>query len=79
MSNWEAKSNYLLHEIIKYQNYCDALERSVQRRQELQSKEQDEQENQHKDQNSMEPLDYKESKLDLFSEIDREIEHLSVK
>ncbi|KAI7877491.1 hypothetical protein K492DRAFT_171645 [Lichtheimia hyalospora FSU 10163] len=79
MSNWEAKSNYLLHEIIKYQNYCDALERSVQRRQELQSKEREEQENQHKEQNSMEPLDYKESKLDLFSEIGREIEHLSVK
>lgn len=76
MSNWEAKSNYLLHEIIKYQNYCDALERSVKRRQELQSKEQ---EKEHQDQISMEPLDYKESKLDLFSEIDREFEHLSVK
>lgn len=79
MSNWEAKSNYLLHEIIKYQNYCDALERSVKRRQELQSKEQEEQEKEHKDQISMEPLEYMESKLDLFSEIDREFEHLSVK
>ncbi|KAI8984095.1 hypothetical protein BDF20DRAFT_365079 [Mycotypha africana] len=30
MRNWEAKSKYLLHEIIKYQNYCDALEKSIQ-------------------------------------------------
>ncbi|CAO3582679.1 unnamed protein product [Absidia cylindrospora] len=29
MSNWELKSKYLLHEIIKYQNYCDALEKSI--------------------------------------------------
>lgn len=28
-SNWEAKSHYLLHEIIKYQNYCDAIEKSL--------------------------------------------------
>ena len=30
MHNWEAKSKYLLHDIIKYQNYCDALEKSIQ-------------------------------------------------
>ncbi|KAI7863476.1 hypothetical protein BDF14DRAFT_1843492 [Spinellus fusiger] len=30
LSNWESKSKYLLHEIIKYQNYCDALEKSFQ-------------------------------------------------
>ncbi|KAI8093239.1 uncharacterized protein BX664DRAFT_294856 [Halteromyces radiatus] len=29
MSNWESKSKYLLHEIIKYQNYCDVLEKSL--------------------------------------------------
>ncbi|ORZ18151.1 hypothetical protein BCR42DRAFT_413256 [Absidia repens] len=28
MANWESKSKYLLHEIIKYQNYCDVLEKS---------------------------------------------------
>jgi hypothetical protein len=29
MSNWEKKSHYLLHEIIKYQNYCDSIEKSL--------------------------------------------------
>ncbi|KAI9269402.1 hypothetical protein BY458DRAFT_490196 [Sporodiniella umbellata] len=29
--NWEAKAHYLLHEIIKYQNYCLALEKSLAR------------------------------------------------
>ncbi|KAI8881084.1 hypothetical protein K501DRAFT_296041 [Backusella circina FSU 941] len=29
MSNWEKKSLYLLHEIIKYQNYCDSIEKSL--------------------------------------------------
>ena len=29
MANWENKSQYLLHEIIKYQNYCDAIEKSL--------------------------------------------------
>ncbi|RCH83732.1 hypothetical protein CU098_004211 [Rhizopus stolonifer] len=29
MVNWENKSSYLLHEIIKYQNYCDAIEKSL--------------------------------------------------
>ncbi|KAI8393557.1 uncharacterized protein BYT42DRAFT_609341 [Radiomyces spectabilis] len=29
LSNWEAKSKYLLHEIIKYQNYCDILEKCI--------------------------------------------------
>ncbi|KAF7731518.1 hypothetical protein EC973_009282 [Apophysomyces ossiformis] len=29
MINWENKSQYLLHEIIKYQNYCDAIEKSL--------------------------------------------------
>ncbi|CEP17586.1 hypothetical protein [Parasitella parasitica] len=29
MANWENKSHYLLHEIIKYQNYCDSIENSL--------------------------------------------------
>ncbi|OAD78812.1 hypothetical protein PHYBLDRAFT_122186, partial [Phycomyces blakesleeanus NRRL 1555(-)] len=29
MTNWENKSHYLLHEIIKYQNYCDAIEKAI--------------------------------------------------
>jgi hypothetical protein len=29
MSNWENKSRYLLHEIIKYQNYCTSIEQSL--------------------------------------------------
>ncbi|ORX47156.1 hypothetical protein DM01DRAFT_362337 [Hesseltinella vesiculosa] len=29
MTNFENKNQYLLHEIIKYQNYCDALEQSL--------------------------------------------------
>ncbi|KAI8968939.1 hypothetical protein BDF20DRAFT_892384 [Mycotypha africana] len=30
LSNWEKKSRYLLREIIKYQNYCDAIEKSLE-------------------------------------------------
>lgn len=29
LNNWENKSHYLLHEIIKYQNYCDSIEKSL--------------------------------------------------
>ncbi|KAG2173534.1 hypothetical protein INT44_007125, partial [Umbelopsis vinacea] len=29
LTNWESKAQYLLHEIIKYQNYCDAIEKSL--------------------------------------------------
>jgi hypothetical protein len=29
MTNWENKSGYLLREIIKYQNYCDSIEKSL--------------------------------------------------
>jgi hypothetical protein len=28
-ANWENKSTFLLHEIIKYQNYCDSIEKSL--------------------------------------------------
>lgn len=34
MANWDAKSKYLLHDIIKYQNYCDILEKSIQQQEE---------------------------------------------
>ncbi|KAI8066875.1 hypothetical protein BC940DRAFT_301760 [Gongronella butleri] len=33
LANWEQKSKYLLHEIIKYQHYCNALEQSIHRAQ----------------------------------------------
>ncbi|KAG0183590.1 hypothetical protein DFQ28_002963 [Apophysomyces sp. BC1034] len=36
MANWESKSKYMLHEIIKYQNYCNVLEKSMERRKEQQ-------------------------------------------
>ncbi|OBZ90732.1 PH and SEC7 domain-containing protein C11E3.11c [Choanephora cucurbitarum] len=42
MANWEAKSKYMLHEIIKYQNYCNSLEDSIARRKK--EKDQNEQE-----------------------------------
>ncbi|KAG2211191.1 hypothetical protein INT47_006310 [Mucor saturninus] len=29
MNNWENKSHYLLREIIKYQNYCNSIEKSL--------------------------------------------------
>ncbi|KAI8147478.1 hypothetical protein BJV82DRAFT_595619 [Fennellomyces sp. T-0311] len=62
MTNWESKSNYLLHEIIKYQNYCDALERSVKRRR------------QQKQQQLPPTISVEqEKKLDLFSEIEKEL------
>ncbi|KAG2231371.1 hypothetical protein INT48_007496 [Thamnidium elegans] len=37
LSNWEAKSHYLLHEIIKFQNYCDSIEKSLSLQQEIMS------------------------------------------
>ena len=61
MSNWEAKSNYLLHEIIKYQNYCDALERSVKRRQK------------HQHQKLPSISIEQEKNMDLFAEIKQEL------
>jgi len=39
-ANWESKSKYMLHEIIKYQNYCDSLEKSIQSR-EVEQEEED--------------------------------------
>ncbi|KAK4520976.1 60S ribosomal protein L26A [Mucor velutinosus] len=40
-ANWESKSKYMLHEIIKYQNYCDSLEKSIQSREAEQEEEEE--------------------------------------
>ena len=80
MSNWEAKSNYLLHEIIKYQNYCDALERSVKRRQKQQQQRlQQSQQHQHQQRQQYQHQKLpsisieQEKNMDLFSEIKQEL------
>lgn len=71
MTNWERKSNYLLAEIIKYQNYCDVLEKSMRRRQQLVAEQQ---------QKGTDRLEYQQqSSLDLISEIGKELQHLSIK
>ncbi|KAG0175135.1 hypothetical protein DFQ29_007236 [Apophysomyces sp. BC1021] len=77
ITNWEAKSKYLLHDIIKYQNYCDVLEKSIQRRHEVEAEaaatassilveeaEDTQQETR---------LVFRESKVDLIKEIGEEL------
>ncbi|KAG2217575.1 hypothetical protein INT45_004928 [Circinella minor] len=74
MHNWEAKSKYLLHDIIKYQNYCDALEKSIQIQEQhqkaldgsekLQQEDEDNINNIHEIQ-----LDYHQTDVDLVKEI----------
>jgi HD superfamily phosphodiesterase len=59
LNNWEARSKYLLHDIIKYQHYCDALEKSIEKHK-LQQQEQ-------------EKLVFKSSTVDLFEEINQEL------
>jgi hypothetical protein len=66
MTNWEAKSKYLLHDIIKFQNYCDALEKSIQKRQDIASSDA-----------RASKLVYQENKVDLFKEISEEL-HLEI-
>ncbi|KAF1806302.1 hypothetical protein FB192DRAFT_1349775 [Mucor lusitanicus] len=44
LANWESKSKYMLHEIIKYQNYCDSLEKSIQSRETAEQEREEEQE-----------------------------------
>ncbi|KAI7875801.1 hypothetical protein K492DRAFT_182339 [Lichtheimia hyalospora FSU 10163] len=68
ITNWEAKSKYLLHDIIKYQNYCDALEKSIQEQQKAAEK------------SPVSPtegtdihLDYTETSVDLVKEIGEEL------
>ncbi|KAI9322735.1 hypothetical protein BX666DRAFT_1897992 [Dichotomocladium elegans] len=63
IANWEARSTYLLHEIIKYQNYCDILEKSAwqRSRQELPLI------------LLSIPFEYESEAIDLLGEIEREL------
>jgi hypothetical protein len=65
LNNWEARSKYLLHDIIKYQNYCDALEKSLS----SQPPPEEEQELQMQ----VTPLEFNTTKVDLFKEINQEL------
>ncbi|KAI7877230.1 hypothetical protein K492DRAFT_219281 [Lichtheimia hyalospora FSU 10163] len=82
MSNWESKSTYLLHEIIKYQNYCDALEKCIKQHQQEQVVEEVVAPHEYRQSIAMAPslpmhLEYEESEMDLFSEIGKELAQLS--
>ncbi|KAI8877175.1 hypothetical protein K501DRAFT_337592 [Backusella circina FSU 941] len=66
MTNWEAKSKYLLHDIIKFQNYCDTLEKSIQKKHEIANSDA-----------RASKLIYQENKVDLFKEISEEL-HLEL-
>ncbi|KAI9365144.1 hypothetical protein BD770DRAFT_357106 [Pilaira anomala] len=61
MHNWEARSKYLLHDIIKYQNYCDVLERSIQNRKIEEPS------------TPIKSLTYQTSQVDLFKEINQDL------
>ncbi|KAI8394319.1 uncharacterized protein BYT42DRAFT_554203 [Radiomyces spectabilis] len=69
LSNWEAKSRYLLHDIIKYQNYCDVLEKSMERRHQLEEKRQRQEKKQEKEQ-----LTFVGTPVDLVKEIADELQ-----
>ncbi|KAI8994801.1 hypothetical protein BDB01DRAFT_774119 [Pilobolus umbonatus] len=78
--NWEARSKYLLHEIIKYQNYNDALEKSIQKKNEIDYSYTTEEVS--SPQSTLSPtsssrLMFKETSVDLFKEINDEL-HLSL-
>ncbi|KAI8357344.1 hypothetical protein EDC96DRAFT_514997 [Choanephora cucurbitarum] len=76
LSNWETRSKYLLHDIIKYQNYCDALEKSLQTRQELKREKEEKKLVQETLYDSILPnskLEYQSSAVDLFKEINQEL------
>ncbi|KAI8142534.1 hypothetical protein BJV82DRAFT_615215 [Fennellomyces sp. T-0311] len=68
LHNWEAKSKYLLHDIIKYQNYCDALEKSIQEQEKAKDAEEASEKQEINDSNEIH-LDYHESNFDLTKEI----------
>lgn len=81
MSNWESKSTYLLHEIIKYQNYCDALEKCIKQHQQVEEQQLPPPQ-EYRQSIVMTPslpmhLEYEESEMDLFSEIGKELAQLS--
>ncbi|RCI06880.1 hypothetical protein CU098_010544 [Rhizopus stolonifer] len=76
LSNWEARSKYLLHDIIKYQNYCDALEKSIQKQQQLKPEEEQtpvEEVLTLHESIATSKLEYQSSALDLFKEINQEL------
>lgn len=87
LSNWEARSKYLLHDIIKYQNYCDSLEKSIQMQQDLIEEDVDSEEdksiatgslsplsnNNNNNNNNNNKLEYQTHTLDLFEEINQEL------
>ncbi|KAI9478607.1 MAG: hypothetical protein EXX96DRAFT_482960 [Benjaminiella poitrasii] len=83
MNNWEAKSKYLLHDIIKYQNYCDVLEKAFKKQEEqsiVNSSEKDQQEDvstnykaSMTDTLSSTKLIYHSDSIDLFKEINQEL------
>lgn len=82
MSNWESKSTYLLHEIIKYQNYCDALEKCIKQHQQMEEPPLLPPPQEYRQSIVMTPslpmhLEYEESEMDLFSEIGKELAQLS--
>ena len=68
MHNWEAKSKYLLHDIIKYQNYCDALEKSIDEQQKAIDAEEASEKLELSSPNEIQ-LDYHETNFDLSKEI----------
>ncbi|KAF1799806.1 hypothetical protein FB192DRAFT_1286040 [Mucor lusitanicus] len=79
ISNWEARSKYLLHDIIKYQNYCDSLEKSIQQQQDLTEDDLDLDEDKISTAGSISSsstknkLEYQTHAMDLFDEINQEL------
>lgn len=79
ISNWEARSKYLLHDIIKYQNYCDSLEKSIQQQQDLTEDDLDLDEDKISTAGSISSsstknkLEYQTHAMDLFDEISQEL------
>jgi hypothetical protein len=70
MANWEARAKYLLHEIIKYQNYCDALEKNMPNDDVV---EEEEEEEKLLITAEEEKLIYQTTQVDLFKEINQEL------
>lgn len=74
LNNWEARSKYLLHDIIKYQNYCDVLEKSLAAHQQQQLEEQQQQSILLAEAEvAVTPLVLKSTEVDLFKEINQEL------
>ncbi|KAK4521507.1 Tubulin beta chain (Beta tubulin) [Mucor velutinosus] len=79
ISNWEARSKYLLHDIIKYQNYCDSLEKSIQLQQDFIEDDLDIDEDKvstagsFSSMSTKNKLEYQTHTMDLFDEINQEL------